>query len=143
VENPRVSKKTKAILNLGAALNHQIDKNPSITDKSVIPDDINWKLDHLGLKVENPKLFHKYKDLNPFYNASKHQQRPENKAKLELLKKPIGIKITIDYFETVRRIFQWYYRKFANGLPDWDVLKPIKYTDYNINYRFTYNKRWI
>ena len=130
-----------AILQLGTALNYQIDSNPMIHGKRN-PDNIYVKLPLLGLESDNRKLYEKYKSLNKYYNAVKHQGSPENRRNADKLKGTDGLAITIDFFETVRRLFRWYYKKFGKGIPDWDELKPIHYLDFNKKYRFRYEKLW-
>ena len=129
------------ISGLGMALNYQIDINPLIHDQSV-PDNINKKLQLLGLKTDNSRLCEKYNFLNKYYNAVKHRGRPENVRNAQQLMGTDGLIITIDFFETVRKIFRWYYRKYAKDIPDWDELKVIKYSNFNIKYSFRYERLW-
>ncbi len=82
--------------------------------------------------------------MNQFYNTTKHGKEEKNKKCEDKLNTPIGREITIDYFETVRRIFRWYYKKhIQGGIPVWDELKTIKYSVYGIKFKFLYKTRWI
>ena len=64
--------------------------------------------------------------MNPYYNATKHPQNKAYKEKINRLNGPKGVKITIDFFETIRRIFTLYYKSIVGAIPDWDELKPCK-----------------
>ena len=128
------------ISDLGMALNLQIDKNPLVHNKRVY--DISEKLKLLDLKSDNIKLYKKSNSLNKYYNAVKHSNQPKHIKNAENLKGTDGLEITIDFFETVRRTFRWYYKKYGNGIPDWDELKAIKYSDFNVKYRFRYERLW-
>jgi hypothetical protein len=130
------------IMNLGVALNLQVDVDPLIHNIPSIKDNILEKLWALGCEKAKPDLYKKYKSLNKFYNAVKHKGRPENVQNEARLKEPEGLRLTIDYFETVRRIFRWYYRKNTGSIPDWDELKGIRYSDYNVRYRFRLAQLW-
>ncbi len=85
------------ILNLGIALNLQVDIDPLIHGNNSIRESILEKLRVLGLATMNHELFEKYKSLNKFYNAVKHRGRPENVKNVEKLKELVGLAITIDY----------------------------------------------
>jgi hypothetical protein len=104
-------------------------------------NDINSKLTALGMFAGSP-LYEKHRRLNRFYNATKHARTVDNQnCRLRLASRD-GRRIAVDYFETVRRIFRWYYRKYAAGIPDWDELKPISYRDHGFSYRFKHSDRW-
>ncbi len=128
----------KVISNCGIALNYQIDKNPVVFGNKGIKDDIYDKLKALELDKDKPKLSVKYASLNRYYNATKHAKTPKNRADELELSRPQGKHIAIDFFETVQRIFSWYYKKYTNGLPFWDELKPIDYSKYGITYSFSF-----
>jgi len=130
------------ISNLGIALNKQVDQNRKIHNNKSVGDSINEKLQYLGLDKDKSKLYKKHESLNRYYNAVKHSGRPNSIRLEKKLKDKDGLIITIDYFETVRRIFRWYYKKHGEGIPDWDELKPIKYPDFNMKYRFRYERLW-
>lgn len=61
------------VLNLGIALNLQVDIDPVIHGNITVGDNIAEKLRTLGLAKAKPELFEKYKSLNKFYNAVKHR----------------------------------------------------------------------
>lgn len=139
---PFIDDKSTVINALGDALNFQIDQHPDIFDEKIIG--IDNKLLKIGLHLYwEGKLYKKYIGLNPYYNATKHPQNKTYKEKINRLNGPKGVKITIDFFETIRRIFKWYYKTIVGTIPDWDELKPNNYTVYDIYYRFSYNKRRI
>jgi len=132
------------IADLGIALSKQIDRNEKIYNNPEVGNDIYSKLRELGLEKNNKDLFDKHMHLNDFFNATKHGKKEYNKKCEDILNTPKGREITIDYFETERRIFRWYYKKYNKGdIPDWDALKSIKYSGYGIKYQFLYKTRWI
>jgi hypothetical protein len=129
----------QVISEVGIALNEQVDLNPVAS--SCASNDINSKLTALGMFAGSP-LYEKHRRLNRFYNATKHARTVDNQnCRLRLASRD-GRRIAVDYFETVRRIFRWYYRKYAAGIPDWDELKPISYRDHGFSYRFKHSDRW-
>ncbi|HUV06814.1 MAG TPA: hypothetical protein VMX75_03725 [Spirochaetia bacterium] len=140
--NPTPFDIQKVISECGIALNYQIDKNPVIFGKKEIKDDIHHKLRALHLDQDDPKLAEKYGNLNRFYNATKHAKSVQNRANESTLSGPLGREIAIDFFETVKRIFAWYYEKYADDLPRWDELTRIEYSRYGIDYAFSCDKRW-
>jgi hypothetical protein len=140
---PSIDDKAVVINAFGDALNSQIDQHSKVFEKN-IRGGMPIKLKEIGLHLyDNGKLYDKYNSLNPYYNASKHRDTKEHKKKLKHLYGIRGTKITIEYFETVRRIFKWYYRNSPGGVPKWDELEKIDYRPYGIYYVFRYKKRWI
>ena len=129
------------IASCGVALNRQIDCDPRIFGKPQFKSpDLSKKLLELGLnRGQMQRLYDKYVDLHPYYNSSRHFQRIENEKALSKLNSKQGKVICIDFFETTRRIFRWYYRK---AIPNWDVLKPIKFSEYRVRYAFRYDRRF-
>ena len=127
----------QVISEVGIALNEQVDLNPVA---SCANDDINSKLQALGMSAGSP-LCEKHRRLNRFYNATKHARTTDNKNRRLRLASREGRRIAVDYFETARRIFRWYYRTYAAGIPDWDELKPIPYRDHGFPYRFRHIDR--
>jgi hypothetical protein len=130
------------ISNLGVALNMQIDKHPSVFGNKTLPDNINEKLRYLGLECDDARLFTKHNHLNRFYNATKHAKSEENRRVQDRLNNPDGLLIGIDYFETIRRIFIWYYRKSTGTVPQWEELEDIPYSQYGVTYNFDYDRVW-
>lgn len=140
MQNPTPYDIQQVILLCGIALNLQIDKNPIIFNNQSICDNINHKLSELQLENDEPKLFRKYSNLNKFYNATKHNKTIRNRNDETMLNSPLGKEIAIDFFETVIKIFYWYYKKHVNSVPDWDELQSIDYSKYNFNYSFSYDR---
>lgn len=140
-ELPSPADITDMIEACGVALNRQIDCDNRIFGKPQYKSpDLSKKLLALGLdQGKTSRLYDKYKDLHDYYNAARHFQRQENEDALRNLNSSDGKIICIDFFETTRRIFRWYYRK---AIPDWDVLRPIKYSDYHVRYAFRYDRRF-
>lgn len=139
---PSIEDKEIVILLMGTALNKQIDKTPSV--KGLKTDGIISKLKSIDLNNSNDcekKLHDDYKELNKYYNASKHEKESCNIKYEKILSTEDGRLITIHFFETVRKIFIWYYKKYASGcVPDWDELEEINYFSYGIVYDFnSYN----
>ena len=133
---------TDVIDNCGRALCRQIDIDRRIFTQCA-NSGINSKLAVLGLSGNSTKrLYDKYCDLNKYYNASKHEDDSRMRRAVEKLNSDDGKFICIDFFETVRRIFKWYYRKYAGGIPDWDELATIRYSDYCVQYTFRYDRRF-
>jgi hypothetical protein len=139
--NPLPSVLEQVVSNLGIALNKQIDKDPCVRNKG-LKDDINAKLRAIGLETDNRDLFEKHRNLNSFYNASKHEAQQQNLDALKKLQGSEGRYIVIDYFETVIRIFQWYYAKQPRGVPAWKELATLDYSTYGINYTYDLSRRW-
>lgn len=140
-DSPSPAAITEMITSCGVALNRQIDCDIRIFGKPQFRSpDLSRKLRELGLcQGKMQGLYAKYVDLHPYYNASRHFQRNENEKALSKLNSSEGKTICIDFFETTRRIFRWYYRK---AIPNWDVLKPVKYSDYCVRYAFRYDRRF-
>ena len=132
---------TDMIASCGVALNRQIDCDVRIFGKPQFRSpDLSKKLRELGLhRGKMQRLYARYSDLHPYYNASRHFQRNENAKALSKLNSSEGKTICIDFFETTRRIFRWYYRK---AIPNWDVLNPVRYSDYGVHYAFRYDRRF-
>jgi len=143
INNPSVYDINRVISDMGIALNMQVDKNYLIYNQRSVPDNINQKLEILGLNNSNSKLYKKYTNLNKYYNATKHAKQEENRRIQSILTTADGQLIAIDFFETVKRIFRWYYNKYSGSVPDWEELKPIKYSSYRISYRFLYSRVWL
>jgi len=135
--NPSPSVIMQTILNAGTALNSQLDQD----SRAQYIAGIDNKLDAVGLKVANEPLFEKYVNLNPFYNSTKHEDRPATKRTRAQLEGLTGSMIATDYFETVRRVFLWYYEQKA-AVPLWQELEPIDYSKFAISYTFNLSKRW-
>lgn len=125
---PNIEDKEVVIFLLGGALNKQVDK----TYKS---GNITMKIKNLlDDSTRHPKynyytvLQEKYEKLNPFYNTCKHEGDDVNTRYEELLNKKEGRLITIHFYETVRRIFEWYYEIHSKeGIPTWEHLKQPDY----------------
>lgn len=140
IEFPTILEKMNTINLLGTALNNQVDQHKDVYGKKV--NGIPEKLRLIELELKNNRLFNKYLNLNPYFVAIKHPQDKNKDKKRQELNGLRGTKITIDFFETVRKIFKWYYKETEGVVPKWDVLKSIKYSDFGIKYRFSYEKRW-
>jgi len=132
-----LQEKLDTIGNSGIALNLQIDLDPIVKGNTSLGNNIYKKMEAIGLKTDNRKLYEKYTGLNPYYNATKHANKPKYRKLVQELISESGIRITIDFFETVRRIFVWYYRKTPSGVPDWDELYEINYSSYISSYRYS------
>ncbi len=120
--------KVEIIGNMGIALNLQIDLDPLWNVRTDVRDDINQKLSALGLEVVDIELFKKHSRLNPFYNATKHARQEANRKHIDALNGPEGVKIAIDYRETIVRILRWYYEKTTGKVPQWPELAAIDYS---------------
>jgi len=140
---PSVYELQKIILELGVALNIQIDKDSKVFGNPSVRDNINDKLRVLGLELDNQRLFKKHQNLNKFYNITKHAKKLEDRRLEDLLKSPDGLIITIDYFETIKRVFCWYYKRHAVGVPKWDELRPVTWSFHHVRYRFLYDRIWL
>jgi hypothetical protein len=140
-ELPYRAHMTDIIEAFGVALNRKIDCDNWIFGKPQYKSpDLSKKFLARGLNQgKTSRLYDKYKDLHGYFNAARHFQRQENEDALRNLNSSYGKIICIDFFETTRRIFRWYYRK---AIPDWDVLGSIKYSDYHVRYAFRYDRRF-
>ena len=106
---------------------------------------IDLKLRELRLSnTETQKLYDKYLDLNKYYNATKHGVTDQIRRAQAAFNSPDGKLICAEYFETARRIFQWYYRNFSSAkrAPKRDELQRIGYMDYKMKYKYNYKRRF-
>jgi hypothetical protein len=140
--NPSTFEVEKVISAAGIALNYQIDKHPAVFGNALVPDDIHQKLRALQFEIDDREIATKYQSLNRYYNATKHAKTPSNRQDEETLAGTSGREIAIDYFETVRRIFLWYYKKYDAGVPAWNELEEIDYPAFGSSYQFSVLKRW-
>jgi hypothetical protein len=142
IQTPTPFDVQKVVSDSGIALNYQADKALAMRNVRDLGDDICQKLTYLGLESDERKLHAKYRSLNRYYNATKHAKTLSNESAIADLSGQLGKEIAIDYFETVVRIFSWYYTQHADGIPNWDELKPVDYASYACNYVFLVDKVW-
>ncbi len=143
-KKPPVYDVQTAISNIGIALNTQINKDKMIQNNKSVGNNINSKLKAIGLERDNLALYNKDKNLNKFYNATKHSKEEENIRHQEMLNSENGIVIALDYYETVRQIFIWYYKKTTAKKPMWEELNPMLLVSLHkdVAYDFDINRMW-
>jgi hypothetical protein len=94
----------------------------------------------LQIEVDDPDLDAKYQNLNQYYNATKHAKTQANRDAESILAGDFGPEIAIDYFETVRHLFIWYYKKYSTEVPAWKELESIDYSEHGSSYEYSARK---
>lgn len=135
-----IRKREDIIVFSGIAMNSQIGEKWKAMRFSQA--NIFQMLTRLGLDRDYNNLLKKLEYMSPFYNAAHHRGTQGNANHYHKIISQDGYLIAIDFFEVVRRVFQWHYKKETGTIPDWDELKPLKYADYGVNYRYSNQKSW-
>ena len=113
----------RIILNSGIALHNQLDRG------SNNPKGYQQRLEELIGKCE---FYDDYiNNQHKYFLAAKHIENEEHKENREKLFGNEGLKIAMNFFEVVRKIFIKYHSKIGT-CNYWDILQEINYTDFNL-----------